>query len=337
MEKLVFKGKNTQVAKGVAVLFLIWHHLRFGQLVSNPVPSGFGVLMAFYGKLCVAIFLVLSGYGLWMSYNKKRPKLLDFYKGKITNLMTPYWICFIVFGALGALFFGRTLDYLYAGRISSMFINFFGLNMFFKTPSMNDAWWFISLILLWYLLFPFAFKFLDKAPMIFTVLTCGSLLWRSNYFIVDWIFSFFIGMVFAKYDLFVKTKEWGSVKIRLPLLICALVVTGYLRYLMTMHTYYSYLKMDGFMAIIIIQIMFDLYEYLGKVNDVLEFFGRHSFNIYLCHSFFMSYFFWDLVYGYNEVFGLAFVIVTSVISSFAIDYINGILKKGFGKISVKKA
>lgn len=166
--KLSFKGANTQIAKGVAVLLLLWHHLRFGQLVENPTPHGFWLLVAFYGKVCVAIFLVLSGYGLWMSYNKKRPKTSTFYVQKITNIMMPYWVCFIIFGALGALFFGRTVDYLYGGQWGGAFINFLGLNMYFKTPSMNDAWWFISLILLFYILFPYAFKLLDEMPIVFT-------------------------------------------------------------------------------------------------------------------------------------------------------------------------
>lgn len=348
-EKLSFKGINTQVAKGVAVLLLLWHHLRFGKLVENPVPSGFGVMVAFYGKVCVAIFLVLSGYGLWMSYNKKRPKTLNFYKTKIVNLMTPYWICFIIFGVLGALFFGRTLESLYGGSVFSAIINFLGLNMFFGTKSMNDAWWFISLILLFYVLFPVAFKMLDKMPAVFIVLVCASLLWRSDAFVldkalpflkyssfvVDWIFAFFIGMAFAKYNLFVKIKQWNKVGVRLLIEVALLAAVMYVRYLMTMHTYYSYLKMDGFMAILIIQIMFELYEYLGPVNKVLEFFGKHSFNIYLCHSFFMSYFFWNLVYGTVEAFGLFFVVVASLASSFAIDYIHDWIKK-LSKSKVKK-
>ena len=337
VDKLSFRGTNTQIAKGVAVLLLLWHHLRFGQLVANPVPSGFGVLVAFYGKVCVAIFLVLSGYGLWMSYNKKRPKYFDFLAKKIPNLMAPYWISFIIFGAVGAMFFGRTLNYLYGGSVFDAFINFLGLNMYFKSGSMNDAWWFISLILLFYLLFPLAFQFLDKIPALFTILTFASLLWRSSYFVVDWIFPFCIGMVIAKYNLFVKVKQWDKLQVRLPLEVVFLVLVMYIRYLMTMHTYYSYLKTDGFIAVLVIQIMFELFEYLGSVNKILEYLGNHSYNIYLTHSFFMSYFFFNFVYGMPEVFGYLFVLIASIASSYVIDFINSAVNKGIAKVKNKPA
>lgn len=327
-EKLAFRGANTQIAKGVAVLLLLWHHLRFGDLVANPVPSGFGVLVAFYGKVCVAIFLVLSGYGLWMSYNKKRPKYGDFLKTKVPNLMMPYWISFIVFGVLGALFFDRTVNYLYGGSVLDMIINFLGLNMYFSSGSMNDAWWFISLILLFYVLFPPAFTLLEKMPPVFIVLSFASLLWRSSYFVVDWIFPFTVGMIIAKYNLFVKIKQRENLKVRLIVEIALLAMVMYIRYLMTIHTYYSYLKTDGFIAVLVIQIMFELYEYLGFANKVLEYLGKHSYNIYLTHSFFMSYFFWDFTYMVlPEALGFLFVLVMSILSSYMINFLDGAVNK----------
>lgn len=327
-EKLVFRGANTQIAKGVAVLLLLWHHLRFGDLVASPVPSGFGVLVAFYGKVCVAIFLVLSGYGLWMSYNKKRPDYTSFLKSKIPNLMMPYWISFVIFGILGALFFERTLNSLYGGSVFDLVINFLGLNMYFKSGSMNDAWWFISLILLFYVLFPLAFKLLEKIPALFIAMSFASVLWRSSYFVVDWIFPFTIGMIFAKYNLFVKIKQRDKLTVRLIVEILLLAFVMYVRYMMTIHTYYSYLKTDGFIAILVIQIMFEIFEYLGPVNKVLEYLGKHSYNIYLTHSFFMSYFFWDFTYMVlPEALGFMFVLIMSILSSYMINFVDGMIGK----------
>lgn len=339
-KKLSFRGGNTQIAKGVAVLLLLWHHLLFGKLSESPVPSGFGVLMAFYGKVCVAIFLVLSGYGLWMSYNKKRPNYYKFMTTKIPGLMMPYWICFVVFGILGAAFFNRGIEFLYGGSILRMLKEFAGFGQYFNQyfyqfsgdGTMNHAWWFISLILLFYALFPAMFEMLEKLPTVFISLTFAAVMWKNTYFVVDWIFPFCIGMVIAKYDLFVKVKEWKNLGTRLVIEVALLAGVMYLRYLMTMQTVYSVYKTDGFMAILIIQIMFELFEYLGPCNKVLEFLGKHSYNIYLTHSFIMSYFFWDFVYSLPSIAGYFVVLFGSIICSFVVNFINS----GIDKITVKK-
>lgn len=71
-----FDRKQTNISKGVAVLLLLWHHLFFN---SETKYDQFTSLFSFHGvpieclladfcKVCVAIFLFLSGYGLYKSY-----------------------------------------------------------------------------------------------------------------------------------------------------------------------------------------------------------------------------------------------------------------------------
>lgn len=57
---------DTSVLKGIAICAMLWHHLfllhpEYGYVVFH---------LALLGKVCVAIFLLLSGYGLTIQMNK---------------------------------------------------------------------------------------------------------------------------------------------------------------------------------------------------------------------------------------------------------------------------
>ena len=75
---MLFDKRQTNIAKGLAVLFLLWHHLFFNSpdnyslfysmfsIKGIPAESFF----ADFCKVCVAVFLVLSGYGLHKSWER---------------------------------------------------------------------------------------------------------------------------------------------------------------------------------------------------------------------------------------------------------------------------
>ena len=76
--QLLFDIRRTNIPKGVALLLLLWHHLFYN---SPQYYNSFTSLYVFHGvpiecqiarfcKVCVAIFLVLSGYGLTKSFSK---------------------------------------------------------------------------------------------------------------------------------------------------------------------------------------------------------------------------------------------------------------------------
>lgn len=76
MSKLYFTKEHTQIAKGVAILLMIAHHLfAFPEriyinsgYISMVSLFGYDIefLIGIFGKLCVAMYLFLSGYGIYM-------------------------------------------------------------------------------------------------------------------------------------------------------------------------------------------------------------------------------------------------------------------------------
>lgn len=55
---------DTSVLKGIAICAMLWHHLFF----KHPEYGYVVYHIAQLGKVCVAIFLFLSGYGLTVQF-----------------------------------------------------------------------------------------------------------------------------------------------------------------------------------------------------------------------------------------------------------------------------
>ena len=66
---------DTSILKGIAICAMLWHHL----FLLHPDYGNVVYHLALLGKVCVAIFLLLSGYGLTIQMNK----LLDRAHGAI--------------------------------------------------------------------------------------------------------------------------------------------------------------------------------------------------------------------------------------------------------------
>ena len=172
-----FDIRQTRIAKGIAILLLLWHHIflntpenqqRFVSLFSiKGVPIE--CLVSEYAKVCVAMFLVLSGYGLYKSwinrfgiilggnYNPRIKDQISFVKNRLTKLMFGFWVVFIIFVPL-SIWFGKPFWIVYKGNVLYGLIDFFGLSTIFSTPTMNPTWWFMGAIIVFYILFPLLIK-----------------------------------------------------------------------------------------------------------------------------------------------------------------------------------
>lgn len=76
-DSLTFDKRQTNIAKGLTLLLLLWHHLFYNSaefydrfkslyLLSGGVPIE--SFISAFCKACVAIFLLLSGFGLYKSW-----------------------------------------------------------------------------------------------------------------------------------------------------------------------------------------------------------------------------------------------------------------------------
>ena len=150
---------DSNALKGIALLMLLFHHLFYietGLYDDVTLHIGREINLVNYiaiaCKLCVAIFVFLSGYGLATTYACN--KIRAFYVRRFTKLMANYWLIWLVFVPWGFIFGAFSLDSVYGQHaILKLIVDFMGLSRCFGYDGINPTWWFMSCIILLYLIF----------------------------------------------------------------------------------------------------------------------------------------------------------------------------------------
>lgn len=169
---------DTNVLKGVALLLLLVHHLFYvqdGYYDDLLIARGhyFVQEIGIASKLCVAVFVFLSGYGLAAKADKTGGirSLKEFYLQRYAKLLMNYWFIWFVFVPIGVFVFGRDLNEVYGDHTTVKFIlDLFGLLNCFGMYGYNLTWWFYSCIILLYAIFPFIYRMRQNMLL---VILCG--------------------------------------------------------------------------------------------------------------------------------------------------------------------
>lgn len=105
-----FSKDTTSVIKGVAIILMFMHH--FWGFPDWILPEYGGQsyerlsVLRFPLKICVLIFCSLSGYFYYFS----KEKTLRYSLRKIRAIVVRYWVCLILLGTIGVLFFHHYYD-----------------------------------------------------------------------------------------------------------------------------------------------------------------------------------------------------------------------------------
>ena len=145
----VFPLSLTNELKGVAILAVIFAHV--GYFLSQDTRFIFP--LSVLGGVGVNIFLFLSGYGLAISSTKKELGIGQFYLRRLSKIIIPFWLSLAVFFL--ADYFFLHLSYGLVPVVES-FLGFFPSNNLYN--DVNSPLWFITLIIFYYLVFPFFFN-----------------------------------------------------------------------------------------------------------------------------------------------------------------------------------
>lgn len=152
---------DSNVLKGIALIFLLIHHLfyiRNGKFDDVEIYNGH-YLVNMIGqacKVCVPMFVFLSGYGLTAAAEKlEKINLRQFYIHRFSKLYLNYWLIYILFVPIGVFALGMTFEKVYVTHVTEKaFLDFFGLINLTGNLGYNPTWWFYSCITVLYLLFP---------------------------------------------------------------------------------------------------------------------------------------------------------------------------------------
>lgn len=303
--------EDTNVLKGVAILLMLWHHLFLDQngLYDDFILCGqYGVfhLLGQWSKVCVAIFVFLSGYGLAISseHDPLKIDLRKFYMKRAKKIYLNYWLVWLFFVPISYFVFDYTFIDAYGNSpFLHLIIDFFGLHkVFFPSSfSYNPTWWFYSCIIILYLLFPFLYKLIKHNYVISMLISValtflpGSLTNSIRFYII----AFVMGIGFCV----LKIAPPQSSKERCTYLVL-LVLLSFQRFVPIA----PQLWIDCFITICLIQV-YRCHNIIGIVKKIFAFLGKHSMNIFLFHSFIFYFWFQDYIYISRNPFIIFFTLL----------------------------
>lgn len=311
MENL-FKKEDTQIVKGTAIILMVTYHLfAYNNKVNSNIQFVFlsrnaiGYTIAYFGKICVSIYLFLSGFGLFFSYNKLGKFTFKDSIQRIKKVYIDYFIIFVIFISIELLIGLEKLN------VYELILNILCLKF-----NYNNFAWFIRTYFILVLLFPLLIKIFNK-NIISNVLKLGGIVityifmckfqYIINYKDISiigdikllneinttllWSIPFILGFLCAKHNIFsyimnIISKYKLNQKIIYLLIICICIIVRTKAPMVLLY--------DALVCPIVIfairNIFFDL-----KLNKIITLLGNNSTNIWLIH-FFITLKCWKFVY-----------------------------------------
>lgn len=342
MEEKHFTTKDTAIIKGIAACLLLWHHLFYNRLDVGLMVGGINLThqLALLAKVCVALFLLLSGYGLTQGLKDKPLHVPTFYKKRFSKLYGVYWLIYVVFVLLGVFIFNRPLRVIYRTDIWLRALeDLLGLSAFLGFRSYNDSWWFVSLILLLYALYPLIHTAVRKYGFWALLLPFGLMFVHITTdvgvlldFIPVWVFPFCLGVWLSEKDVLLKLgRMWpGRTFIKFAAYIACIVVLAVQR---QKGVGINDIRLDAFFALAIVLFAWEFIAPIKLFAKPLAFIGQHSFNIFLIHTFVYGVFFHQFFSGLKiPLLSFGLLLGSCLVLSMGITWLQQGISRGLKSI-----
>lgn len=280
---------DTTAIKVIAILLMLWHHLFLSTTEYGTWANSFAGI----AKLCVALFLFVSGYGLTKQYSKlENPyfrNTIKFLALRYLKFFLPYWFCFTVIVTVGNVFgYGFADAYPPSRNTLKCFLldiwGQMGYDSYLKT------WWFNKMILQLYLVFPLLYllvrnKYVALAGLAaIAVMQPNALRLPGNIFCVveGGLPAFFVGMMVAKHSWLPKV-EGKTAKIVASIVSVLLLVGLAMLHQSGIGVYYVILVRAVMAAVVVY--LYSLTK--GKLLPI-QYVGQFATTMYLLHTLFLK-------------------------------------------------
>lgn len=268
MQKEIFTKEQTQVLKGIAILYVLLGHMGYLDTA---------------GAWGVHIFLFVSGYGVYCSAQKG---MKDFWQKKVVKVFLPYLIFTSIF-IFVRLILGEKLSF------STVFISIFGLDF---GKNVDSTMWYISYLFSWYAVFWFGWHSWKKSKR--GCVICSVIIWLSMVFAgykgwiwhnrtIAWAYAFsfpmgiFVGII----------RNW---KINKKIIKISTYVIGAVSTFVVIMDYgKKHVAFDLFFftcaasLLTVCAVMMLPGKLIG--NRIIRFFGKYSYGMYLNEGFLLNY------------------------------------------------
>lgn len=329
--------------QGLSVLAMVCLHLFDTLTYSDlftPIIALKGFPLAFYfaqlSDFCVMGFAFCSGYAHMALFKEK-----DYYKKRLISLLSlfcNFWVILLLF-SLVSIIAGKA-DFM-PQDLATFLKTFTGISM-----SYNGGWWYLPVYAVIVFISPAVLKATEKMSSIVVILI-SFVIYIGSYFLrfkystpyreLNWFgpfgmtfFEYIIGVVCCKEKVFEKIEKLIS-KLK-PIWICVISSAAFIAMLLGHTLVVRSLIIAPFTGFAIICI----FKFCPKphfVDNILDFFGKHSTNIWFTHMFFYMEPFPNLVYIAKYPIPIfLFMLAICIIASYIINLIYYPINKQIQKL-----
>ena len=310
--------EKTMQLKGLAIIFVLLGHLGY---------------IFFAGAWGVNLFLILSGYGVYLSYSKKGLK--EFFPKKIIKIYLPY----LIYAIIIVCYYLYTNHFVFSRKI--VLATLLGLDI---DSNLDKSMWYISFIFLEYILFFIIAilvkkvnKIISKEKFIFFAMIISSvllmnffnfnLLWHVNSGVTFYVFAFPIGVILAIIKDWKVNEDFREMLFVLASIICLIITICLYNNCNSFYQYFIYSLAVPGLIILISQTLKTF-----KSNKILEFFGKYSFYIYLWEYFLINMKnTWLIPFKYLVIIDIVYLLLCVIVAYYYKNAIVDPITKQFEK------
>lgn len=347
----MFTKEKSQIMKGIAILMLLMHHNFMspgqyeGYVVSfAPFPATFINHLSDFGKICVPIFVFITGYGLTLSLQKYKNDFSAASQSKWTmvrlaKLLSGVWFVQVLSMIICQIADGRTQTVYFSEGIATgvyrILVDLFGMSKVFHIKSLNGTWWYIGAAVFFIILIPFLFRACKQfgcLPVLFLNILLPRLIgfrYRNSVQPYPFVTALILGIIFAQSDVFKRLDEWKPLKnekannilrFGMDTVILLLLYCSYGNFPIK----YAWDWNWGLIPVFVIYYCCRYVAVIPVLNQILSYIGKHSLNIFMIHTFFRFIYLGDFVYSFKH-FMLIHVVL--LLMSLAASVLVELLKK----------
>lgn len=266
-----FAKDETTIIKGICIMIVVFTH--YGNRMK---PQSLMYWYNMFGYLSVSIFLLISGYAMYIQYQKKQKAFFEhFLINRCFRMIFPFVLISVVMSLVNRI------------PINKFFRNLVTLQIPRGRDETFGVTWFLVAMLFFSICFYFCFKYMKEKQALLTMvilsavymavcigLKCG-VWWYDN------SFCFAIGIILAKHrQKVLKSME----KIKIPVFLLSGLAIGILVLLMGkrgMNENIVVLTVCGFCAIAFVVSLFNM---VTMKNRLFLLIGNMSWEVFLIHS-----------------------------------------------------
>ncbi len=231
--------------RAAAILMVLVLHVTAAYVAYSPVNSNafhLGLILNQWSRICLPLFVFVSGFGLFYGYGQKKLDLKDFYLRRFKTVFIPYLVWSFVYMILRDVF---NPSFSFIGLpFKEALLSY--INWTFK-ENIHTPIWFVLMIVQLYFIFPVLLSLMARIRkplqfiavnflLYFSIITyCRFFMTMSGIHIIDWLQKYysvnFVGWYFYFILGGVVAQNWSIAKeIHLNKLLTALlyVITTFL-------------------------------------------------------------------------------------------------------------